>query len=418
MLNFGRLIFLFTPYRSFGNTCEYIYAALVFAQNAGLKLIIIQPKTFGILNVANPELSKLCHSSMAFLPVLQWVLEFLYTCFECIRIVLSRLFSDSRFGSLFTFPLSFCARTFAYASQHLDNPELVRWPKFVFPIFSNKTGESNVDEDLQKFIDAGPYIVFHARSKSETSRMSRHSDERILRKFIMQLCELGVRVLLLGEESWHDEISAHDRLFKSSSFRGDKAVSSLWAISQCEAAICTSSGPHCAALLFGKAVLAINCSQIIMEPHKVNDLTVIKAVFENGRQIDAEEYLKRLDEFQFVDDRDYGERLETRDNSCQEMLTAFRQFLDLNPNLKLDVDRDRLYSVTANVGLSGHINTFPRVRKAIINGELDWIYGTKRIDGSKFWRQRLEFNTANSSSFYRLSTISFPDGALSKRQNI
>ena len=357
---------------------------MVFAQNAELELIIIQPKSFGILNVANPELSKLCHTSIAAKPIFQWVLEFGFTCFECVRIVLSRLFSESRFGSFFQFPLGFCARTFAYASQHLDNPELVQWPNFVSPISPNRTGESKGDEDLQKFIEDGPYLVFHARSKLETSRMSRHSDGEILHQLIMQLCELGVRVLLLGEESWHDAISQNDRLFKSSSFRANKAKCSLLAISQCEAAICTSSGPHYAALLFGKPVLAVNCSQVIMEPHKNNDLTLVKAVYENGQQINAQEYLKRLAEFQFVDDRDYGDKFKTRDNSCEEMLVAFRQFLDLNPNLKLDIDKDNLQTLKAKTAPPGYINTFPRVQKAITNGELDWIYGKKRIDGSEF----------------------------------
>ena len=137
--------------------------------------------------------------------------------------------------------------------------------------------------------------------------------------------------------------------------------------------------------MFGKPTLAINSTQLIMEPHKSNDVTLIKQFFQKGSRLCFDKYFERIGELQCVDSKWVGSE-EIRDNSIDEILGAFILFARLN--------HISLHGKDLPVVETATVNAKRKIVDALQGGEFDHVYGVNKHDGAKFWRSRLEFNCA------------------------
>ena len=373
MIKTKNKIYLFVPYQSFGNTCEYIHAGLCAASSNNIRLEVIFPSIAGFWYVKsfNEKLSMMPHSLLDNITYFGRLLGLAFFLFEAVRNLTNRLLK--KVGMTIPFPLQYTARIF----------DEINWSGL-------DRSESYISLKAKQKRNRTRFILLHFKESDFFDVRAVKSHEYIrLAEFINNL---GIDVIFLGiEDSRIHEFCIGSRNSIINSDNPKFAEETLTAIAHAEAVICCSSGPHYAALLFGKPTLALNSTQIIMEPHKQNDLTLLKQFYREGVRLTFDEYCRDLGKMQCVDKNWKG--LETtQDNSIDEMISAFCVFARMN-QINMNFASSKEY-----IGRTQNLKNM--ISDALVGGKFDHIYGKKRQDGAKYWRERLKFNSAVDQKFY------------------
>ena len=122
-----RKIYVFLPYRSFGNSCEYIYAGVAAAQSTNKKLIIIVPSLLRFLYIKkeNREFERLASEFISKDLFVSSVFQNMFFLYECVRYLANKMIFK-HIGFDWYFPVVFCSKIFSIIDfSRLDRTQCV-----------------------------------------------------------------------------------------------------------------------------------------------------------------------------------------------------------------------------------------------------------------------------------------------------